>query len=399
MLDSLHAGHVLALAVYGAMILILRGRLGRGAGLHDLFRDKAAHAALFNDPPVRERAQAAETKGKSWQLWLSPGFTTMALFTLWIGITLILLGLPLPPVLPSDAGAVGPVLGWTALGALLVLSLFALAFGRLPRGQAPESGETAPALLRRALGLGAGLLAVVLLGVVVLPMLQAGLLPFIDPSGPWWGLLSTLALFVLALLAMVTASWMWVQTGAAWFMLLIVLTTGFALLAQVPVLLLLLAGGALLVWLVRRLVPFRYRIPGIPARYYENPISPHAPPTEPPPALVPPQKALAAWHSRDHAAQDDKPRLVMLALSGGGYRATFWASAVLDELIALDGTLRPDGEGGAGEGLDGLARSIRFIAGASGGMVTGAYLAELSARVATGGPMPETLTGLIEQMP
>ena len=47
--------------------------------------------------------------------------------------------------------------------------------------------------------------------------------------------------------------------------------------------------------------------------------------------------------------------------------------------------------------LNVLDQSIRFIAGASGGMVTGGYLAELSARAGRGEPVPGSLTGFIEQ--
>ena len=60
-----------------------------------------------------------------------------------------------------------------------------------------------------------------------------------------------------------------------------------------------------------------------------------------------------------------KPKLVVLATSGGAYRATFWTATVLDKLLALDS---------AGKDLEGLKNSIRVVTGSSGGMVAGAYL-------------------------
>ncbi|MBK5927806.1 hypothetical protein CCR87_10770 [Rhodobaculum claviforme] len=201
---------------------------------------------------------------------------------------------------------------------------------------------------------------------------------------------------VLALLAMVGAIRLWVQTGAAWFMLLIVLTTAVALLAQIPVLLLVIAvilGGGLL---VRRLVPFRQTIPGIPAARYGAPIRPNEPHPEPdlPAApLIAPEAALEAWRAR-HEGTPDKPRLVLLALSGGGYRATFWTAAVLDALFRRDGRFAP-ADAPETARLDGLVDAVRVIAGASGGMVTGGYVAELAARHATGAD-PGTLVGMLE---
>lgn len=394
-LDSLHAGHVLAALAYGGMIGVLRGRIGQSAGLRDLFHDKPTHAALFDKTSGHTR----------WQIWLSPGFTTMALFTLWIGVTLALLGWPLRPQVLQADGEVTVVAGWGAFGALIVLSLGVLVLGR-----PPGSHEVAGAQPRRWAGLAAGLCVAALLGVVVLPVLEA-VVYHLGGLSPWWQQrLAGFLPLILALLALVVAARLWVQTGAACFMLLIVLTTGFAALAQVPVVLLVVVAMLGAAWLVSRLVPFRYRIPGIPARYYETPVDPDAPHAEPDLAspLVAPEQALMAWHQRQNgqaepsAAEADtteKPRLVLLALSGGGYRATFWAAAVLDELLRRDtGFQRACGGDTAADDatLDGLAGAIRFIAGASGGMVTGGYLAHVSAQAAAGGPVPPSLVGLIE---
>ncbi|MEM7508825.1 MAG: hypothetical protein AAF415_19020 [Pseudomonadota bacterium] len=73
--------------------------------------------------------------------------------------------------------------------------------------------------------------------------------------------------------------------------------------------------------------------------------------------------ALEAWKNRV-AKDGEKPKLVLVATSGGAYRASFWTAYVLDTLSALDS------EKGS---LPGLRSSIRLITGASGGMVGGAY--------------------------
>ncbi|MGY6534358.1 MAG: hypothetical protein ACXIVG_03340 [Pararhodobacter sp.] len=395
LLDSLHAGHVLAFLVYGGMIGVLRGRIGQGAGLRDLFHDKPAHAALFDTSGSPAR----------WQIWLSPGFTTMALFTLWIGVTLALLGWPPRVLTPHVGGAAASALAWGGVAALIVLSLIALLMGR-----PPALHEVAGAQQRRLAGMVAGLVVAVVLAAGVLPVLES-MVHRLDWLSPWWQQRLTGFLpLLLALMALIAAARLWVQAGAACVMLLIVLTTGFAALAQVPVLLLL--GMAILgaVWLVSRLVPFRYRIPGIPARYYDSPVDPGAPAAEPDLAapLVAPEQALKAWHQRQagqglpaasEAGTTEKPRLVLLALSGGGYRATFWAAAVLDALFQRDSGFQRACGGDTpvdGDTLDGLAGSIRFIAGASGGMVTGGYLAHVSAQAAAGAPVPPSLVGMIE---
>lgn len=62
------------------------------------------------------------------------------------------------------------------------------------------------------------------------------------------------------------------------------------------------------------------------------------------------------------------PKLVVVAISGGAYRAAFWGALVLDRLRE---------ESAPGRKLEGLAQSIRLLTGASGGMVPAAYFAML----------------------
>jgi hypothetical protein len=79
--------------------------------------------------------------------------------------------------------------------------------------------------------------------------------------------------------------------------------------------------------------------------------------------LVRPIDALDGWRR----AEGIRPPLVVVATSGGAYRAAFWTAMVLDELASRPST-RP------------LARSIRLLTGASGGMVASAYFAALAPR-------------------
>ena len=74
---------------------------------------------------------------------------------------------------------------------------------------------------------------------------------------------------------------------------------------------------------------------------------------------------LNAW--KDHL-RDDRPKLVMVAVTGGAYRSAFWTAAVLDKLDLLS---RTDLE------LSGLTDHIRLITGASGGMVGASYFVTL----------------------
>lgn len=96
------------------------------------------------------------------------------------------------------------------------------------------------------------------------------------------------------------------------------------------------------------------------------------------PRKVDPLKALIAWKER--VSPDAKPKLVLLATSGGAYRASFWTAQVLDSLAAMDAP---------GGSLEGFTRNIRLVTGASGGMVGGAYFVSM---MQAGGPL-----GSIEQ--
>jgi hypothetical protein len=118
--------------------------------------------------------------------------------------------------------------------------------------------------------------------------------------------------------------------------------------------------------------PFKYHFPGISkssgASYYDEPIpfppKEGAPPSkESPRGIVPPGIALRKWLDRNRMP---RPKLVIVATSGGGYRAAFWSALVLDKLL---------NESGHSGQLPGLAYNIRLLTGASGGMIGAAYFA------------------------
>ncbi|WP_372574966.1 hypothetical protein [Ruegeria jejuensis] len=80
-------------------------------------------------------------------------------------------------------------------------------------------------------------------------------------------------------------------------------------------------------------------------------------------------RAMNNWLEHAKRVQGlEKPKLVIVATSGGAYRASFWTAIILDELIKHD----------AQGPLKGLASSVRFVTGASGGMVAGAYFSAMA---------------------
>ncbi len=84
--------------------------------------------------------------------------------------------------------------------------------------------------------------------------------------------------------------------------------------------------------------------------------------------LVTPLEYLGQWHAAATKKNPGKkPVFVVVAASGGAYRATYWTALVLDKLMAKIDTPR------------GFKHSIGLLTGASGGMVASAYFAAMSA--------------------
>ena len=117
---------------------------------------------------------------------------------------------------------------------------------------------------------------------------------------------------------------------------------------------------------------YKYRFPNL-ADYYRTPVLP-AKASYRSPALCDDFSALQAW--REGLGGTARPKLVLVGVSGGAYRSTFWVSAVLDALCESMKPLACDGD---------FSRHIRLITGASGGMVSAAYHVARLARGERGG--------------
>jgi hypothetical protein len=124
---------------------------------------------------------------------------------------------------------------------------------------------------------------------------------------------------------------------------------------------LLVAATILVFMIIGTSIPtFKYRFDGLD-RYYEAwPPKQSSQPAGAGASLLDPNAALQAWLQQPGISNHKK--LVIVAASGGAYRATFWTASVLDSL-------------GDNPKLPGFDRSIRLMTGASGGMVALAYYA------------------------
>lgn len=142
-----------------------------------------------------------------------------------------------------------------------------------------------------------------------------------------------------------------------------------------------LAGFAAIIVINHRRT--RYRLPGFEA-LYGHPLNPQGKENEAEDTpLIAPCAALDGWLST-RPPDAPRPVLVLLATSGGAYRAGFWTSLLMDRLVA---------ESAPGGRWPGLAGNIRLITGASGGMVAGAYFVAMAAD----GRLEEGITNRISQ--
>ncbi|MBV8233035.1 MAG: patatin-like phospholipase family protein, partial [Planctomycetaceae bacterium] len=125
---------------------------------------------------------------------------------------------------------------------------------------------------------------------------------------------------------------------------------------------------------------YKYRLPGMEtvngvSLYAEaNRVQANLSPVEiagPKKPLLDNYDVLTAWKKHLGVC---RPKLVIVAVTGGAYRSGFWTAAVLDELNRRSRT-DPD--------LKGLTDHIRLITGASGGMVGASYFVALRGQPAT----------------
>lgn len=124
-----------------------------------------------------------------------------------------------------------------------------------------------------------------------------------------------------------------------------------------------LVAGAVAVVAALNSRPYKLTFPGL-EKYYDGPPASLADvvvnaPFEAAPGATSDDKALEAW-SKNHPDRQrgEKPKLVLVAASGGAARSALWVALVLDAL---------------GRAVPGFASHVRIISGASGGMVGAAY--------------------------
>lgn len=344
-----------AAAAMALVALLVTGRIGAGAGVPDLFRD-ADDARLERGPgrwPLPDAVVA---------LWWSPAFAGHAFAVLWLGV----LAISLHPA-PQTAAPWLPTLPAAVLGAALAL--------------APRRCEVAPGDVgRRWIGWAAGVATVWALAWA----LSAWGAPLQDWRLRVAGIALDLGWMRLAVLGLaVGLSVVLVQSrsplpASGIFGILITLTAAAGWAPRLDWRGAAVVGAILAVWAIWRLgwaQEFKQTLPGLPRTpaergglpgSYDEPLDPNDPDLRlpPPPPLHDPVAALEAW--RRGWAPGARPKLVIFALSGGAYRASFWCGAVMDRLAL---------ESGPGGPLAGLTGAVRLIAGASGGMVAGALFA------------------------
>jgi hypothetical protein len=122
---------------------------------------------------------------------------------------------------------------------------------------------------------------------------------------------------------------------------------------------------------------FKYTFPGLEPLYDDGPFPVDRIAPEPA-ELVQPENILRNLLRHN---KKEKPKLVVVATSGGAYRAAFWTAKVIDELEKMSQR---------GQKLYRLTSNIRLITGASGGMVAAAYFAALRYE-AVGGQSVDTI--------
>ena len=403
------SGHWFPFAVYALLLAAMAGRVGRGMGLANILHD---------DPAMAEMARE-----RGWTVWLSsPTLLAQIGLALYMALawgfarTLELDGAPLPDGLRLGPD-VGPQIALTAALAALVSIRTAR-----PGAEAVARGEAARAVIGAALGL------VLAWGLIRAASAFAPHLAEAFPAAAA-STIGTAALAVPGAAAMVMAlSLRRLNTALALISLFALLLILYALVSAFPdwaqlwVIVLLgvavLLGNGLFMGRGDGRTRFKFEIPNIvdaegrslyggrQARIAERYLAAgtetggagvsdkegdEAAPQEQAArtrvrraGAIDPLEALEAWAGRAPAGASGKPRLVLLACSGGAYRAAFWTGLVLDRLTAMEA-----------DGLDGFGRSLRMITGASGGMVGAAYFAALAR---PDGPTPPVIPRLEEDI-
>lgn len=373
------ATHWFPVALVALMIAALAGSLGRGLGVHNLFRDDAA---------------LLEYNRQHWTSYIkSPTIGTPAAIMVqasFVWAFAFLLGDDLGPPASLD-GFVPRVSGQIVLtAAAVVLAAIRWRGARLSRAQRLETWRV---VLGTAIGTLGGL-ALLELGLRLGALIGPGPADAMAGLGAVAAVIVVVALYYRTLIAAISL------VSAVSLVAL-----GYVAVASFPDGAQILPLVVAVLWLVwanggRRRgtsVPLKMQFPGIVQADGTSHYAPGAAvhlgdffdsenpryKRPPDPAALDLRASLEAWAVRARAAQGvTRPKMVVIATSGGAYRAAFWTGLVLDRLAAEEAT-------GA---LPGFSSAVRLITGASGGMVGAAYFAARAR--SDGGPNLGTVSAL-----
>jgi hypothetical protein len=202
---------------------------------------------------------------------------------------------------------------------------------------------------------------------------------------------------IISVVLIALFSWpTWLMPGFAFFLVLSVFVLIYALMTELSHAYRFAAAGVVLVWaIICGGIATKHKFADL-ARYYESSAKrpalgggpeckPNANRLKDAPNLTPPLEYLDAWHrtAHEHSGRP-KPVFIVLASSGGGYRASYWNALVLDKLLT------------ANAGDRRFKDSIGLMTGASGGMITSAYLAALAAKGAFEGDKVPSLVSALD---
>lgn len=367
----------------------MAGWLARGAGLANIFRDDD-HIVYVTDPDCRlpRSVPVAARRRRPFLrvLRASPAFWSHVGLAVLAGYTWTAMRVPTP--CPSGCGPAARLAG--ALPGAAEVAAFALVAGAigviasnvtLVRARLdippPERRERRAELVRCSLGVAVGTVAMLLIHAAAESLAAS------EADGLWTAPLTALHLMIVLIVA--------IALGVRF------LTPSLALIALLGLVAALtaLAGAfaaswgqgvvlglaALVVWANGR--AYKAQIPGLDyaeivniaavaeaqAKQAGDGETRRSVPKNPEKLAA--LDVLRKWHEAQVRRGREKPLLVLLATSGGAYRASYWTALVLDRIAA---------ESGPGQRFEGLPGNLRMIAGASGGMVAGAYFAALAAR-------------------
>ena len=342
---------LLLFPVVAGSFLMIAGGLGADLGLPNLFRELPNE---FDRPQTflnALRSASCQTQA----------FATALMGLMWT-VFLLINEIEKDPESTQPVGSIASVM-WPGV---VILALLQLAAGQIKlSANIPE--PTLATFLNGVLGTLLGLVFVAI--TLKLTMLLSERTGYPQLTMVW---------ILTALILSTSASFAWLMPSSAifiaiaWFVLAYVVLDRTPRVWRFPLLL-----GILALIVVGQLPERKAQIPGLdPAASLAAKYTRAAAPSQ----LLEPTKSFDRWAARQSTrAPGVKPKFVVVAASGGAYRASYWTALVLDHLVAEEA-----------KGLAGFSESVRLITGASGGMVGAGHFVAREDRRA-GGPKLEAL--------